>query len=64
MLSNSMSMGLVLCVAAAVAALAQPVPASFNRPQRFAAGNGPPVAVIADFDHDGKPDMAIMCRRR
>jgi hypothetical protein len=45
------------CVAAAIA-LARPQPATFREPLKFPAGDNPVSAVIADFNHDSRPDIA------
>jgi len=50
---------LALLVVAAGAALAQPKPATFHYPHKYPAGDTPSLAVIADFNHDGKPDLAV-----
>jgi hypothetical protein len=43
----------------AVAALAGPRPATLQLPREFPAGKDPKVAVIADFNNDGRPDVAV-----
>jgi len=49
---------MALVILAIGCAAAKPPRASFQHPQRFAAGDTPTTAVIADFNHDGKPDLA------
>jgi hypothetical protein len=50
---------LVLPIAAVTAIFAQPTPITFQLPVEFHAGTDPSAAVIADFNHDGKPDVAV-----
>jgi len=49
----------MLFVASISVALAQPRIATFSEPRQFPAGTEPITAVIADFNHDGKPDVAV-----
>jgi FG-GAP-like repeat len=41
------------------AALAQPRPATFGHPKQYPAGKTPVAAATADFNRDGKPDVAV-----
>lgn len=51
------------CLAIPVAlAAATPRPVTFHHPLQFAAGNDPNSAGIADFNHDGQPDVAVLSR--
>ena len=50
----------IVTVAAALAA--GPIPVTFNHPREFAAGKDPNSGAIADFNHDGKPDVAVLSR--
>lgn len=56
---NLVSGCLVSIIAFATVAFAQPRPATFFEPRQFAAGTEPIAAVIADFNRDGKPDVAV-----
>jgi hypothetical protein len=40
-------------------AFAQPRSATFFEPRQFPAGTDPALAVIEDFNHDGKPDIGV-----
>src|SRR5450631_3707530 len=51
---------LYLVLSAITLAAAAPQPAVFNHPRQFAAGNDPNMGGIADFNHDGKPDLAVL----
>ena len=43
----------------AIVSFAQPLPITFEHPPQFLAGTTLADAVIADFNHDGKPDVAV-----
>jgi uncharacterized protein (TIGR03437 family) len=51
---------LVLCVAVMLAGRASAQAVSFSQPQLYPTGLGPEQVAVADFNLDGKPDVAVL----